>query len=94
MNHPILNVATCVGLLRTHTRGRVSIKVEPHSHKREYATVIKECSKERQSFKMGTLAQGRNTTITTPTLDVSRRPGESLHQAIQGMPPLENGLVC
>jgi hypothetical protein len=58
INHPILNVATSVGLLRTHTRGRVSIKVERHSCKREYATVIKECSKERQSFKMGTLARG------------------------------------
>jgi hypothetical protein len=31
--------------------------VERHSCKREYATVIKECSKERQSFEMGTLAQ-------------------------------------
>jgi hypothetical protein len=58
MNHPILNVATSVGLLRTHTRARGSIKVERHSRKREYATVIKVCSKERQSFKMGTLAQG------------------------------------
>jgi hypothetical protein len=58
MNHPILNVATSVGLLRTHTMGRGSIKVERHSRKREYATVIKECSEERQSFKMGTLAQG------------------------------------
>ena len=86
MNHPILNVATNVGLLR--------IKVERHSCKHEYATVIKECSKERQSFKMGTLAQGWNTIITTPTPDVSRRPGENHHQAIQGMPPLENGLVC
>jgi hypothetical protein len=47
MNHPILNVATSVGLLRTHTMGRGSIKVERHSRKREYATVIKECSEER-----------------------------------------------
>jgi hypothetical protein len=29
----------------------------------------------------------------TLTPDVSKRPGENLHQATQGLPPLENGLV-
>jgi hypothetical protein len=42
MNHPILNIATSVGLLGTHTMGRGSIKVERHSRKQEYATVIRE----------------------------------------------------
>jgi hypothetical protein len=58
MNHPILNVATNVGLLCTHTRGRGSIKLERHSGKREHATVIRECSKERQSLKIGTVERG------------------------------------
>jgi hypothetical protein len=55
MNHRILNVATNVGLLRTHTRRRGSIKLVRHSRKREHATVIRECSKERQSLKIGTV---------------------------------------
>jgi hypothetical protein len=58
INHPILNVETNVGLLRTHTRGRGSIKLERHSRKREHATVIRECSKERQSLKIGTVEWG------------------------------------
>jgi hypothetical protein len=58
MNHPILHVAINVGLLRTHTRGRGSIKLERHSGKREHATVIRECSKERQSLKIGTVELG------------------------------------
>jgi hypothetical protein len=58
MNHPILNVATNVGLLRTHTRGRCSIKLERHSGKQEHATVIRECIKERQSLKKGTVERG------------------------------------
>jgi hypothetical protein len=58
MNHPILNVATNVGLLRTHTRGRGNIKLEQHSGKWEHATIIRECSKERQSLKIGTVEQG------------------------------------
>jgi hypothetical protein len=58
MNHPILGDGTNVELLCTHTRGRGSIKVERHSRKREYAIVIRECNKERQSFKIETLAQG------------------------------------
>jgi hypothetical protein len=84
MNHPILKAATNVGLLCTHTRGRGSIKVEQNSRKWEYATVIRECSKERKSFTKGTEARGSNTTIMTPTPDVSRRPGENLHQAPKG----------
>jgi hypothetical protein len=55
MNHPILNVATNVVLLRTHTRGRGGIKLERHSGKREHATFIRECNKERQSLKIGTV---------------------------------------
>jgi hypothetical protein len=94
MNHPILNVATSVGLLCTHTKGRGHIKVEKNSSKQEYATIIRECSKERKSFKMGTVARGWNTTMTTPTPDVSRRPRAIIHQATQGMPPLANGLMC
>jgi hypothetical protein len=58
MNHPILNLATNVGLLRTHTRGRGSIKLERHSDKWEHATVIGECSKERQRLKIGTMERG------------------------------------
>jgi len=50
MNHPILKVANNVGLLRTHTSQRGKIKVEWNSGRREYATVIRECSKERKSF--------------------------------------------
>jgi hypothetical protein len=56
MNHPILNVATSVGLLCTHTKGRGHI--EKNSSKQEYATIIRECSKKRKSFKMGTVARG------------------------------------
>jgi hypothetical protein len=74
-------------------RGRDSINIERNSHRREYATIIRECSKERQRFTKETEALGSNTTITTPTLDVSRRSGANLHQATQGLPPLENGLV-
>ena len=55
MNYPILNVATNLGLLPTHTRERGSIKLERHSHKWEHATVIRECSKERQSLQIGTM---------------------------------------
>jgi hypothetical protein len=58
MNHPILNIEANVGLLRTHTRGRGSIKLERHSGKREHAIVISECSKERQSLKIGTVERG------------------------------------
>jgi hypothetical protein len=58
MNHGILKATTNVELLRTHTRGTGSIKVEQNSRKREYATIIRECSKERKSFKMGTVARG------------------------------------
>jgi hypothetical protein len=54
-NHPILNVATTVGLLRTNTRERDNIKLERHSRKREHATFIRECRKERQSLKIGTM---------------------------------------
>jgi hypothetical protein len=41
MNHPILKAATDVGLLRTHTRGSVIIKVEWISCRQKYATVSK-----------------------------------------------------
>jgi hypothetical protein len=94
MNHPILNVATNVGLLRTHTRGRGSIKLERTSGKREHATVIRECSKERQSLKIGTVERGWNTTITTATPNVSRKLIANLQQETQGLPPLANYLVC
>jgi hypothetical protein len=94
MNHPILIIATNMGLLRTHTRGRGSIKVEQNSCRHEYSTIIRECSKERKRFIKGTGAWGSNTTITTLTLDVSRRPGENLHQVVQGLPPLEKKIMC
>jgi hypothetical protein len=58
MNHPILSDGTNVELLCTHIRSRGDIKVERHSRKREYAIVISECNKERQSFRIETLAQG------------------------------------
>jgi hypothetical protein len=58
MNHPILNVQTNVGLSRTHTRGRGSIKLERHSSIWEHATVIRECSEERQGLKIGTMERG------------------------------------
>jgi hypothetical protein len=74
-------------------RGRDSINIERNSHRWEYATIIRECSKERQRFTKETEALGSNTTITTPTLDVSRRSGANLHQATQGLPQLANGLV-
>ena len=35
-----------------------------------------------------------NTTIKTPTPDASMRQRENLHQAAQGLPPLEKGLVA
>jgi hypothetical protein len=41
MNHAILKAATNVELLRTHTRGSGSIKVEWISCRRKYATVSK-----------------------------------------------------
>jgi hypothetical protein len=93
MNHPILKAATNVGLLRTHPRGRGSIKIERSSRRREYATLIWECNNERQSFIKGTGAWASNTTIKTPTTDVDRRTGENLHQSSPVLPPLENCLV-
>jgi hypothetical protein len=93
MNHPILKDAINMGLLPTHKTVRNNIKVECNSSRREYATVIRECSKERQSFTKGTEARGSNTKITTPTPNVRRRPRANIHQATQGLPPLENGLV-
>ena len=91
MNHPILKAATNVRLLRTHPRGRGSIKIEQGLRRQEYATLFWECNNERQSFIKGTGAWASNTTIKTPTTDVSRRLGEILHQVAQGIPPLENG---
>jgi hypothetical protein len=80
-----------------HTRRRGDIKVERNSHRLEYAIVISKCSKKRQSFTKGTKARGSNTTITTPTPDVSRRLRANLHQAVhqaaQVLPPFENHLV-
>jgi hypothetical protein len=93
MNHPILKAAANVDYYAHTQRGEASIKVEQNSHRREYATVIRECSKERKSFIKGTEARWSNTTITTPTPYVSRRPRENLHEAAQGMPPLENCFV-
>ena len=93
MNHPILKVATDVRLLRTHTRETDSIKVERNSGKREYAIVIREFCKKRKSFTKRTDARRSNTTIKTPTTDVSRRRGANLHQSSPGLPPLENCLV-
>jgi hypothetical protein len=58
MNHRILSDGTNVELLCTHIRQRGGIKVERHSRKQEYAIVISECNKERQSFRIETLAQG------------------------------------
>jgi hypothetical protein len=93
MKPPILRVATNVGLFRKNTRERGIIKFEQSSRKREYATLIFECTKERQSFKKENKEQGSNTTITTATPDVSRRPRKNLHQEAQGMPTFANGLV-
>jgi hypothetical protein len=93
MNHLILKATTNVALLCTHTSGRGNIKVERNSRKHEYATFIRECSKERQSFTKRTEAQCPNITITTPKPDVSNRPEAKLLQAAQGMPLLANGLV-
>jgi hypothetical protein len=93
MNHPILKVATNVGLLGRDPRGRRSIKIEQSSRRQEYATLIWECNNERQSFIKGTRAWASNTTIKTPTTDVSRRQGANLHQSSPGLPPLENCLV-
>jgi hypothetical protein len=47
------------GLLRTHTKGRSNIKVEINSHIWEYATVIRECGKERQRFTMEPRHEGQ-----------------------------------
>jgi hypothetical protein len=93
MNHPILKAATNVGLLRTHTRGRGSIKIERSSRRREYATLIRECNNERQRFIKGNEAWGSKTKITTLTPNVRRRRRANIHQATQGLPLLENGLV-
>jgi hypothetical protein len=93
MNHPILKAATNVGLLRTHPRGRGSIKIERSSRKREYATLIWECNNERQSFIKGNEAWGSKTKITKLTPNVRRRPKEIIHQATLGLPLLANGLV-
>jgi hypothetical protein len=93
MNHLILKAQPMWDYYAHIQVGRGNIKVERNSRKHEYATFIRECSKERQSFTKGTEAQGSNITITTPTPDVSRRPGAKLHQATQGMPLLANGLV-
>jgi hypothetical protein len=90
MKLPILKAAINMGLLRTHTTVRNNIKVERNSSRREYAIVI---SKERQSFTKGTEARGSNTKITTPTPNVRRRQSANIHQAVQGFPPLENGMV-
>jgi hypothetical protein len=66
-----------------HTSGRGSIKVEQNLRRREYATVNRECGKERKSFTKETEAQCSNTTITTPTPDIIQRPGAKPHQAAQ-----------
>jgi hypothetical protein len=76
-----------------HTSWRDNIKVEQNLRRREYATVIRECSKERKSFTKETEARCSNTTITTPTPDIIRRPGAKPHQAAQRQPSLENRLV-
>jgi len=94
MNHWILNVATNVGLLRTHTRAWGSINMERNSLRWEYATIMRgNAVRARQSLTKGTKAWGSNTIITTTTPNVSRRTGENLHQADQGLPPLAKGLV-
>jgi hypothetical protein len=93
MNHPILKAATNVRLLRTHPRGRGSIKIEQGLRRQEYATLFWECNNERQSFIKGIGAWASNTTIKTPTTDVSRRPRANLHQSSPGLPPLENCLL-
>jgi len=46
-----------------HTSGRGSIKVEQNLRRQEYATVNRECSKERKSFTKETEARCSNTTI-------------------------------
>jgi hypothetical protein len=93
MNHSILNAGTNVGLLRTHKRGRGSIKVEWSSHRLEYATLIWECNNQRQILTKGKEACGSKTTITKPTPNVSRRLGANPHQAAPQLPPLSNDLV-
>jgi hypothetical protein len=93
MKTPILRVATNVGLFRTNKRERGSIKFEQSSCRREYCTLIFECTKERHSFKKENKERGSNTTIRTSTPDVSRRPRKNLHKVALGMPTLANGLV-
>ena len=93
MNYPILKAATNVRLLRTHPRGRGSVKIEQGLRRQEYATLFWECNNERKSFIKGTGAWASNTTIKTPTTDVSRRPRANLHQSSPGLPPLENCLL-
>jgi len=94
MNHPILKVATNVGILHTHKTRRSSINVGQNSLKREYANTIRgNVVRERRSYTKGTEARVSSNTITTPTPSVSRRSGANLHQAAQTLPPLANGLV-
>jgi hypothetical protein len=93
MNHKILKATTNVELLRTHTRGRDSIKVEWISRKREYAIVSKEYNKERKSFTKGTDAWGSNTPIMTSTTNVTRKSRANLHKLTPRLPPLVVGLV-
>jgi hypothetical protein len=93
MNDPILKPTIKMGLLCTYTRGRNNIKVERNSSRREYAIVVRECSKERKNFTRGTKARGSNTKITPPIPNVRRRPRANIHQPAQGLRPLENGLV-
>jgi len=78
----------------THTKRRGRINVEQNSLKRKYAITIRgNVVRERKCYTKGTEARFSSNTITTPTPDVSRRPGENLHQVSQALPPFANGLV-
>jgi len=80
----------CGIITHTHKRRRGNSNVEQNSVKREYATPIRRNAvSERQSFTKGTVAQGSNNTITTPTLYVFRISGANLHSTAQPLPPLE-----
>jgi hypothetical protein len=91
-NHRILKDATMWDYY-AQTSGRDNIKVEQNLRRREYATVNRECSKDRKSFTKETEACCSNTTITTPTPDIIRRPGAKPQKAIQRQPTLANRLV-
>jgi hypothetical protein len=69
-----------------HTSGRGCIKVEQNLRRREYATVNRECSKERKSFTKETEARWVKHHNHDTDTRCYRRPGDKPPPSAQGPP--------